>query len=72
MNKIRVYEMVAVEKEIYYCEECPACRGGAYSPSSGWCGCVCAFHQRELETGTEHIPVPDWCKIDEVKYPLRF
>jgi hypothetical protein len=65
-----IYERVLVKKTIGFCEECNMMTGG-YDPKTGWGGCVCMYHQRPLDSERNHVPIPDWCKIDECKMTLN-
>jgi hypothetical protein len=65
----KIRQRVDVEKTVNFCEECDFHTGG-YSGNHGWHGNICMLHQRQLDGGKEHVPIPDWCKIDECKYAL--
>lgn len=69
-KKYRVYETHVVEKEIQYCEDCDF-SSYTYDGSRGcMCAAICNYHQRYLESEKDHIPIPDWCKIEQIPFPL--
>ena len=66
----RVYEKVVVEKTIDYCEQCDFSNYTYDCSNQRLCGGSCGLYHDHLCAEGEHIPIPDWCKIEKIPFTL--